>query len=253
MRFPFLSRPVFDSKIRSGRVTKAEKWIGFFVSPVSVMLMSSILSNYLNVYYTDVLGISGLWGGFFIGLFPLVAKVLNAVTFVLMGRVVDATHSAQGKARPWILLSAPVLVLSMVLLFVVPKMNDAWTSLWIFTSYLLFYAVAYTAYNTAHTLLVPLASSDPAERSSLSLVANASGMLTGVEVCILFPCFIVPAIGINKPLWILVITVVAATALPLLLMEYYFTRERVTEQAAPPEDQQVTLKIQLQSCLQSRN
>ena len=55
--------------------------------------MNSILSNYLNVYYTDVLDISGIWGGLFIGAFPVVAKFLDVLTFIYMGRTVDQTHS----------------------------------------------------------------------------------------------------------------------------------------------------------------
>ena len=39
--------------------------------------MNSILSNYLNVYYTDVLDISGIWGGLFISVFPVAAKALD--------------------------------------------------------------------------------------------------------------------------------------------------------------------------------
>ncbi|MDE6104436.1 MAG: MFS transporter, partial [Clostridia bacterium] len=66
--------------------------------------------GYLNVYYTDVLDISGLWGGVFIGAFPIVAKTLDVLTFIYMGFVVDRTRSRQGKARPWILFSAPLCV-----------------------------------------------------------------------------------------------------------------------------------------------
>ena len=93
--------------------------------------MNSILSNYLNVYYTDVL------------------------IFIYMGIIVDRTKSRQGKARPWILFSAPLLTICMIRLFVVPGGNDNLTAIWIFVSYTVFYAVAYTMYSTAHTLMVP--------------------------------------------------------------------------------------------------
>ena len=68
-----LSAKIFDSRIKSEKVEKKEKWLGYFIGPISVILMNSILSNYLNVYYTDVLDISGIWGGLFIGMFPIVA------------------------------------------------------------------------------------------------------------------------------------------------------------------------------------
>ena len=130
--------------------------------------MNAILSNYLNVYYTDVLKISAIWGGVFIALFPIVAKVLDVLTFIYMGLVVDRTKSRQGKARPWILFAAPLMFVCMILLFVVPKGNDNLTAIWIFISYTVFYAIAYTMYSTAHTLMVPLATQSEEERRSLS-------------------------------------------------------------------------------------
>ena len=92
----FLAGSFFDSRIRSDKVEKKEKYLGHFLGPISVILMNSILSNYLNVYYTDVLAISGIWGGAFIGAFPVVAKTLDVLTFIYMGRVVDKVKTGKG-------------------------------------------------------------------------------------------------------------------------------------------------------------
>lgn len=244
----------FDSRIHSEKIEKKEKYLGFFLGPVSVILMNSILSNYLNVYYTDVLDISGIWGGVFIGAFPIVAKILDVLTFIYMGRVVDGTNSRQGKARPWIFLSAPLLVISMVLLFVVPIGNENVTAVWIFLSYTLFYAVAYTMYSTAHTLLVPLATHDEAERSKLSLVANTPNMAAGMLIAILFPCLVIPMIGVRREAWVGIMLTVAAVAFPMILIEYYFTKERVTEEnKEKKKDKILTLKQQFKCCLKSRS
>lgn len=244
----------FDSRIHSEKIEKKEKYLGFFLGPVSVILMNSILSNYLNVYYTDVLDISGIWGGVFIGAFPIVAKILDVLTFIYMGRVVDGTNSRQGKARPWIFLSAPLLVISMVLLFVVPVGNENVTAVWIFLSYTLFYAVAYTMYSTAHTLLVPLATHDEAERSKLSLIANTPNMAAGMLIAIIFPCLVIPMIGIRREAWVGIMLTVAAVAFPMILIEYYFTKERVTEEnKEKKKDKILTLKQQFECCLKSRS
>lgn len=244
----------FDSRIRSEKIEKKEKYLGHFLGPVSVILMNAILSNYLNVYYTDVLKISGIWGGLFIGAFPVVAKALDVLTFIYMGRVVDGTDSRQGKARPWILLSAPLLVVSMALLFVVPVGNENVTAVWIFLSYTMFYAAAYTMYSTAHTLLVPLATHDGAERGKLSLVANTPNMAAGMLIAILFPCLVVPMIGVNRRAWMGIMLAVAAMAFPMILVEYFFTRERVTEEKERKENEKKSsLKRQLKCCLKSRS
>lgn len=247
-------RKFFDSRVSSEKVGKKEKYLGHFLGPVSVILMNSILSNYLNVYYTDVLAISGIWGGVFIGAFPVVAKMLDVLTFIYMGRVVDQTRSRQGKARPWIFLSAPLVVVSMILLFVVPVGNENVTAVWIFLSYTMFYAVAYTMYSTAHTLLVPLATHDEEERSRLSLVANTPNMAAGSLIAILFPCLVVPMIGVDRSAWTGVMLAVAAAAFPMVLTEYFFTRERVTEaDKGERKEKTVSLRRQFQCCLKSRS
>lgn len=115
----------------------------------------------------------------------------------------------QGKARPWILFSAPLLVISTILLFAVPKVGEAVVIYWIFLSYNLFYSVAYTAYGTSHTLMVPLSTKDEMERNKLSLFTNTQNMVAGMLIAIVFPCFVLPAIGVNQSAWIWLMTGVA--------------------------------------------
>ncbi len=225
-----LDHKIFNSVIHSENVSAKERWIGYLIGPFSVMLMSSILSNYLNVYYTDVTNVGKIWGGMFLSLFPIVVKILDAFTFIIMGMIVDRCRTCQGKARPWILFSAPLMVISMILLFAVPDNNSFVTAVWIFLSYNLFYSVAYTAYNTAHTLMVPLSTKDLKDRSTLSVIANAAGMITGAIIAVLFPSVVLPMIGVDRGKWVTVMAVIAIAAFPFILMEYYFTRERVTEE-----------------------
>lgn len=245
---------IFDSRIHSEKIEKKEMLLGFFLGPTSVVLINAILSNYLNVYYTDVLDISSIWGGLFISAFPVVAKILDVLTFIYMGKVVDKTHSRQGKARPWIIISAPLLVVSMIMLFVVPDGNETMMALWIFASYTIFYAIAFTMYSTAHTLLVPLATHNETERSKLSLVANTPNMLAGSLIAILYPCLILPLIGVNRSAWVGVMLVVALTSFPMILAEYFFTRERVTEaKSETTVGKKISLRRQFKCCIRSRN
>lgn len=253
-----LEAKIFDSRIRSGKITREERLLGYIIGPFSVMLMNSILNNYLNVYYTDVIHLGEVWGGWFLTAFPIAVKLIDAFTYIAMGAVMARFHSRQGIARPWILYSAPLLCVSMVLLFVVPDAGETVVALWIFLSYNLFYSIAFTAYNSAHTLMVPLATRDPAERSRLSVVKNMQGMLSGMFVAVLCPTIIVPRMGVNKSAWITLMTGIAAAALPLISCEYYFTRERVTEENRKTgshltEDAPgLSLKEQLRLCMKSR-
>ena len=150
-----LSGRFFNSRVQSKNVTGKERWLGYLVGPAGALLLNAVFATYLNIYYTDVLKLNWVWGGFFLFLFPILSKVIDCLTNVLMGYIIDRTKTKQGKARPWILLSAPLLAITGVLLFTVPEGNLAVELVWIVLSYNLFYSFAYTIFNMSHNLMVP--------------------------------------------------------------------------------------------------
>lgn len=188
-----------------------------------------MLATYLNVYYTDVLKLTTIWGGAFLTVFPIISKIIDAVTNVLMGMIIDRTKTAQGKARPWLLLSAPLVAVSGILLFTVPQKSETVQVIWVMLSYNLFYSFAYTIYNMSHNLMVPLSTRDTKQRGSLSVFNQISTiMMSGIIVALIFPMLIMPSLGVDKSKWIITMSVLSCLALPLTILEYYFTKERVT-------------------------
>lgn len=221
------------SLIQSPEVKAREKWLGYLVGPAGALLLNAVLATYLNVYYTDVLNLTPLWGGLFLTAFPIVSKILDAVTNVVMGQIIDRTKTKEGKARPWLFLSAFLVPLTGILLFTVPEGSELVKALWVMISYNLFYSFAYTIFNMSHNLMVPLSTRDSTARGSLSVFNQITAiMMSGILVALVFPMVIMPAIGADKSKWITLMCVLSIFALPLTLLEYFFTKERVTEDAA---------------------
>lgn len=242
----FLSKRFFNSHIRSKNVTNSEKWLGYLLGPCGALLLNAVLATYLNVYYTDVLNLTGMWGGLFLMIFPIISKVIDAITNVIMGYIIDRTHTKQGKARPWLLLSAVVLPISGILLFTVPNGNDTVKVLWVMISYNLYYSFAYTIYNMSHNLMVPLSTRNTTQRGGLSVFNQiATIMISGMLVAMVFPMVIMPMIGVNVTGWITLMGILSILTLPLTLMEYYFTKERVTEETAGQEEKKIPFLTQL--------
>lgn len=131
MKNGMLSAKLFDSRIHSQNVTGKEKWLGYLLGPCGALLLNAVLATYLNVYYTDVLKLTTVWGGAFLVVFPLMSKIIDAVTNVLMGYIIDRTKTKQGKARPWLLLSAPLVALTGILLFTVPNAGETVQVIWV--------------------------------------------------------------------------------------------------------------------------
>lgn len=243
-----LSGRFFNSRVKSKNVTGAEKWLGYLIGPAGALLLNAVLATYLNIYYTDVLRLTTVWGGVFLMAFPIVSKIIDAITNIIMGYVIDRTKTKQGKARPWLLLSAPLLAVTGVLLFVVPSGNETLQVIWVMLSYNLFYSLAYTIYSMSHSLMVPLSTRNTLQRGGLSVFNQiATIMISGILVALIFPMVIMPALGINKSLWIVVMSCLSAIALPLTLVEYYFTKERITEESEGLVEKKVPYFTQLKA------
>ena len=241
-----LSGRIFNSRVHSKNVEGKEKWLGYLLGPCGALLLNAVLATYLNVYYTDVLKLTTIWGGLFLVVFPLVSKVIDAVTNIIMGYIIDRTKTAQGKARPWLLLSAPLLFVTGLLLFLVPSGNQTLQVIWVMISYNLFYSFAYTIYNMSHSLMCPLSTRNTIQRGGLSVFNQISTiMMSGILVALVFPMVIMPMIGVDKSLWIIVMGILSGIALPLTLLEYYFTKERITEEQMATVEKKVPFLTQL--------
>ncbi len=241
------------SRIHSENVTAKEKWLGYLLGPAGALLLNAVLATYLNVYYTDVLKLTGVWGGAFLVVFPIISKIIDAITNVAMGYIIDRTRTKEGKARPWLLLSAPLLAITGILLFTVPSGSVTVQIIWIMVSYNLFYSFAYTIFNMSHNLMVPLSTRDTTQRGSLSVFNQiATIMMSGILVALVFPMVIMPAIGADKSKWIVLMSVLSILALPLTLLEYFFTKERVTLENQGAEEVAIPFRAQLKAIFTDR-
>lgn len=248
-----LNGRIFNSRVHSKNVTGKEKWLGYLLGPCGAILLNAVLATYLNVYYTDVLKLTTVWGGAFLIVFPVVSKIVDAVTNVVMGYIIDRTKTKQGKARPWLLLSAPLLAITGILLFIVPNGGMSLQVAWVMISYNLFYSFAYTIYNMSHNLMVPLSTRNTIQRGGLSVFNQISTiMMSGILVALVFPMAIMPMLGVDKSLWIIVMGVLSGLALPLTLLEYYFTKERVTEELGNADEKKPPFGTQLKIVLSDK-
>ncbi len=241
---------IFNSRVHSRSVTGKEKWLGYLLGPCGALLLNAVLATYLNVFYTDVLKLTAVWGGAFLVVFPLISKIIDAATNVLMGYIIDRTKTKQGKARPWLLLSAPLVAVTGVLLFLVPQASETVQVIWVMLSYNLFYSFAYTIYNMSHNLMCPLSTRNTIQRGGLSVFNQISTiMMSGILVALVFPMVIMPMLGVDQSKWIIVMGIISIISLPLTLLEYYFTKERVSEEKADVVEKKIPFKTQLKVVL----
>lgn len=250
------SAKVFQSKVKSANTQKSEMWLGYFLGPCLVyMAYYAIAGTYLTQFYTDVLGI----GGIVLTMMPVISKIIDAITNVIMGRIIDRTHTAQGKARPWILVSGVFMAVCGILLYTVPNWNPTIRIIWVVVSYNLFFAFAFTIYNMSHTLMVPLSTRNTKQRDGLAMLTSTGvSMLPGMLVTIILPIMI-KSIGVGSKAqgkWMMIMGLLSILAIPATLVEYYFTKERVTEESMGENGEEhvenIPFSKQLKACFTDR-
>lgn len=252
-----LSSKLLNSRIQSYNTTSKEKFLGYLAGPAGALLVNALLAQgFLNVFYTDELGMSGVWGGMFLVIFPVLSKILDAITNLVMGAIIDKTKTVQGKARPWLLLSIPLVVICGILLYFVPThASTTVKAIYIIFTYNLYYCFAFTMYNITHMMMVPLSTRNDMQRSQLAVFNNVANIaITGILVALLFPMLVLPSIKGNIDAWVTFMTVAAIIMLPVMLLEYYFTKERVTlENPEKAQEDNHAFKEKIKACMSSKN
>lgn len=249
MNMSFFDSPALKTKITSSSVKPKEMFVGYLLAPLCAMMANSIFSAYLTRYYADVIGLTDSQFGVFSMMLPIVSAIVVVAGNLFVGNLIDNTRTAAGKARPYLFLSAPVMAVAIVLLFLTPggdnvnATNYLMKMVWIAISFNLFYSVGYPCYYTAHSSMVALSTRNGNQRGLLATLSNASMVAAaGVGASILVPILLQPfmfvtgADGVIDRVasyanWrVLGIALAVLTFLGIML-EYFFTRERITEEA----------------------
>ena len=155
---------------------------GDFGNDFTFILSTMILSKFC----TDVLGISaGV-----IGTIMMLARFVDAVTDVTMGRICDRSKiTPNGKFKPWILRMCVPVAISSFLMYQsgLAHLPTGVKIAYIAITYLLWGSFCYTGINIPYGSMASAVSADPGDRQSLSTFRTMGGMLAGMVIGILLP------------------------------------------------------------------
>ncbi len=234
MNNKLFNNPLVKTKITSANVQPKEMILGYFIGPFIALISNAIFGSYLNRYYTDVLGTT-TWAPAFAMLMPMISVICIVIGNLVIGQLMEKTRTQQGKARPFMLLSAPLVVIAIILLFMAPNDGSVKTLVWIAISYNLYYAVAYPLFYTSHSSMVALSTRNSKHRGMLATFSNAAGVAAvGIGASIIFPLFqgmlfVTKDGGVDAQAsyeaWKTFILILCVITFVGIILEYFFTRE----------------------------
>lgn len=186
-------------------------------------IIYTAMSAFLLFYYTDYAGVSAMA----VGTIMMISRVFDGISDIIMGVIVDRTHSRFGKARPWILRMCIPFAISGILMFSVPA---SWSStpklVYVFITYNLVSTVIYTAINVPYSALNALMTQDPYERSVLSIFRNLLAT-AGTLTINTFTLPLVEYFGNNASAWTKTFVVFGFVSIAAFLCTFFGTKERV--------------------------
>ena len=191
--------------------------LSFAVGDAGCNLVWTTIGSYLTLYYTDSVGLAAAT----IGTIMLLSRLLDGISDLIMGSIIDRTHTKWGKARPWILYSAIPMGLGLVIMFSIPQ-SLGYTGKLVFAcvTYVLMAAVVYTACNLSYNTLLALEAPEPKDRVTMSSIRFFLTMATVLFInynCSKF---------VAKFGWTGMSVIFGSIASILLLITFFGTKER---------------------------
>ena len=141
--------------------------IGYGSGDIAGNVIYAFLSTFMMFYLTDTVGMNvGI-----VGVLMALSKLLDAVTDLFFGMLLDRTHTRLGKARPWMLFGYVGCAVMLAAIFMIP---ESWGQTaqyaYFFITYTLLNAVFFTANNIAYATLTALVSKNTSERVQLGSI-----------------------------------------------------------------------------------
>lgn len=195
-------------------------------------LVYSAISAFLLVYYTNVVGASAASAASIIA----VSKILDGISDLVMGYIVDHTHSKYGKARPWIARLCIPLAVCTVLMFSVPsgfagKIQIAY----MFLTYNLVSTIFYTGINVPYATMNSLMTVNRYERGLLGnfrMLLATAGTMTINTVVLKMTGFFGGGDAYTQRGWTMTFVVLMIVFVVLNMFMFFTCKERVTEESA---------------------
>jgi GPH family glycoside/pentoside/hexuronide:cation symporter len=158
------------------------KWynkLGYGSGDAAACLTYALVTQFVMIYLTDSVGLNSA----IIGSLILLSKVLDGITDIIFGHLIDKTHTKMGKARPWMFFAQFGVSFCVVMLFSIPHgIGSTSQYAWFFLSYTCMNAIFYTANNIAYASLTALITKNSNERVQVGVIRFCFSLGTNLFV-----------------------------------------------------------------------
>ena len=204
-----------------GKMRERDFW-AYGAGVLGVAVIGQLIAQ-LSFFYTDKVGMAASVAGTAL----MVTKIADAVTDLIMGQIVDSTHSKWGKARPWMLwMALPALLAVLGLLCVPQGLGDTGKFIYAVVTNIFATAIVCTAISVPYACLLAYRTTDQNERTSMNVHRTICNFTTGLFFSVGF-IPLTNLLGGTQAAWIKVAAVVGVVAVAGMLICFKNTPEPV--------------------------
>lgn len=260
-------KPFMDSKATTNSVSTKEWVLGHLIGPLGLIFVVNTIAALVEKFFTQqtgaMYGVGNVamiqqMGGVY-EIVMTVAKVLAVGVGLLNGWLIQKTESRQGRMRPWHLIFGFISIIIGCLIFLFPG-NTLGEAYWYYFFFLLicYHTVGSSYFYLFRDTICSLTTRDPKEKTHIQFIRKMSWtLLSGIVIGMVFNMVVLP-LWLEKDIMgypILMVTM-SVIAIPLLLLEYYYTRERITEDVAVEherlDEEKIPLRDQMKALLSNK-
>jgi GPH family glycoside/pentoside/hexuronide:cation symporter len=230
-----------DSKIRTHSVTTKEWVFGHLIGPLGLIFVVNTIAALVEKFFTQQTG--AIYGtenvemimqmGVWYEIIMTAAKVLAVGIGLVNGILIQKTNSRQGRMRPWHLIFGFVSIAIGGLIFLFPGKSFLGDAYWVYFFFLLicYHTVGSSYFYLFRDTICSLTTRDPKEKTKIQFIRKMSWtLLSGIVIGMVFNMVLLP-MWLEKDIngYPVLMIIMSLVAIPLLLMEYFYTRERISE------------------------
>ena len=167
--------------VANGTTSMLEK-LAYAIGDGGVNFIWTFSGSFLAYYYTE----SVLLSAAFIGTMMLICRIFDGLSDIVMGVIIEKTHTKIGKARPWFGLSIIPLAILFNLVYRVPSgFSASGKTIYAAVTYFAMTVIVYTANNLSFHAMLSRISLDKDDRNKISSIRGIFAVVCGLATIIL--------------------------------------------------------------------
>lgn len=226
------------TKTQNGLTMKHK--IGYACGDLGGCMTFALMGSMVTRYYTNVLHVDTA----ILAIMLLVWNVWDAVNDPMMGAIMDKAfakhHNKNGKFRPWLLRSAPLICVTFIVFWTVPTYFEGVTMLVVLFFCKILYEGCYTMFNIPMGSLLSAMADTDGERASLSSARGFGSMIGNIIPLMIMPQLLAKY-GDTSKAFGLGATICALIGFAFCMLHYFWTEERNVSDA--PSDAAQSVKM----------